>query len=110
MQDWGGYRIFGASHRVALRHAGGSFDALYGNVAGCLSEGIFFGVGWGGEAKTWIRERDLLFCPQIVALTCFCVSGKGGGNIGELFGCVFSSLGVNLSIPLVTLVKRVFAD
>ena len=58
----------------------------------------FFGVGRGG--KTWIRERDLLFCPQIVAFTCFCVLGKGGGSIVELFGCIFSSLGVNCQYRL----------
>jgi len=54
----------GASRLGVVWAADGSFDALYGNVAGCLSEGIFF--WWGRGGKNWIRER----APLILSTDC----------------------------------------
>ena len=53
----------GASRLGVVWAADGSFDALYGIVAGCLSEGIF----WGGEGRQNLDKRA---GPFILSTNC----------------------------------------
>jgi len=87
----------GASRLGVVWAADGSFDALYGNVAGCLSEGIFF--WWGRGGKNWIRER----APLILSTDCCAYVplrlGKRWWQCSYISWLCFLSLGVNLSVP-----------
>ena len=47
-----------------------------------------FGVGGGGEVKTFFREDNISFdhCTLYTKMTIFLVSLKGGGKLGNFWG------------------------